>query len=144
MHSVIWFKKLTESARLPTQATSNSAGFDLYSCEDAILKSGERKLIGLGFATEIPGNHYVAIVPRSGLAVKQGVSIVNTPGTIDADYRGEWKVCLINLGNELVHIRKGDRIAQGIMSRYEKVKFEEVESLGETQRSSGGFGSTGT
>ena len=144
MRNVIWFKRLSVDAMLPRHATVDSAGFDLYSCEDAILRSSERKLIGLGFATEIPKNHYVAIVPRSGLAVKQGVSIVNTPGTIDADYRGEWKVCLINLGNELVHIRKGDRIAQGIMLRYEKVEFKEVESLEETQRSTGGFGSLGS
>lgn len=144
MSNKVLFRRLLTSAVLPKHATANSAGFDLYSCENTILKSGERKLIGLGFATEIPEGYYVAIVPRSGMAVKQGVTVVNTPGTIDADYRGEWKVCLINLGNELVYIKKGDRIAQGIMLKYEKAKFEEVESLEETQRSSGGFGSTGT
>ena len=144
MSNVIWFKRLLKDAQLPKHATEGSAGFDFYSCHDAILRSGERKVFDLGFAAQIPENHYVAINPRSGLAVKQGISIINAPGVVDCDYRGSWKVCLINLGNELVHIRKGDRIAQGIMLRYENVEVKKVENLEETQRSTGGFGSTGS
>lgn len=135
-------KLLTESAKLPIYATENSAGLDLFSDEETILEPGEIKAIRTGIAIEIPEGYEGQIRPRSGLALK-GITVANAPGTIDSDYRGEVKVILINLSKERFKIEKGMRIAQLVISKYEKVQVKKVEKLSETKRGEGGFGSTG-
>ena len=136
-------KKLNSNAVIPIYQTKEAAGFDLHSIEDVILKIGERKLISTGLAFEIEYGYEVQIRPRSGLAFKYGITVLNTPGTIDSDYRGEIKVLLINLGEKDFEIKKGDRIAQAIVTPVIQAEIVEVESLSETDRGSGGFGSTG-
>jgi len=130
---------------LPEYATEGSAGMDLRAnLDDAIsLQPFERKLIPTGLFLEIPEGFEGQVRPRSGLAIKHGLTCLNSPGTIDADYRGEVKVILINLSQETQTIQPGDRIAQLIISSFERVKWEEVELLEETQRNEGGFGHTG-
>lgn len=130
---------------LPAYATQLAAGADLFAAvdEDVTLATLERKLIPTGIAIALPAGYEAQIRPRSGLAYKQGISLVNTPGTIDADYRGEIKVLLINLGAEPVVISRGMRIAQMIVSPVLQVQFQLVESLDDTARGEGGFGSTG-
>ncbi|MDX1974808.1 MAG: dUTP diphosphatase [Rickettsiales bacterium] len=131
---------------LPEYATELSAGVDLMAAIDAevTLKPMERRLIETGIAIALPANYEAQIRPRSGLAFKHGISLVNTPGTIDADYRGELKVLLINLGQEPFVITRGMRIAQMVVAPVSRVSFEVAESLEDTERSAGGFGSTGT
>jgi len=136
-------KKLKQEARIPSYQTKEAAGFDLHSIEDVILKPGERKLIGTGLAFEIEYGYEVQIRPRSGLAFKHGITVLNTPGTIDSDYRGEIKVLLINHSNEEFEIKKGDRIAQAIVAPVIQAEIVEVEELSDTTRGEGGFGSTG-
>jgi dUTP pyrophosphatase len=130
---------------LPAYETIHSAGMDLRAdLESAVLLNPmERKLIPTGLHIELPEGHEAQIRPRSGLAYKHGISIVNSPGTIDADYRGEIKVLLINLSTEPFEINSGDRIAQMIISRHEKVEWQQVEILNETTRGAGGYGHTG-
>ena len=130
---------------LPEYATSGSSGMDIraFLSEPVILKSLERMLIPTGLFIEIPPGFEAQIRPRSGLAIKQGLTCLNTPGTIDADYRGEVKVILINLSGEEQIVHSGDRIAQMVIQKVEKVLWKATESLGETERSSGGFGHTG-
>jgi dUTP pyrophosphatase len=130
---------------LPAYETAHAAGMDLRAdVEDTVqLKPFERKLIPTGLHIELPEGFEAQIRPRSGLAFKHGISIVNSPGTIDADYRGEIKVLLINLSNETFEINAGDRIAQMIVARHEKVSWQEVEVLNETSRGAGGYGHTG-
>jgi dUTP pyrophosphatase len=130
---------------LPAYETTHSAGMDLRADLDAsvLLSPMERKLVPTGLYIELPEGFEAQIRPRSGLAYKHGISIVNSPGTIDADYRGEIKVLLINLSNEPFEINTGDRIAQMIVSRHEKVNWHEVEILNETSRGAGGYGHTG-
>ena len=130
----------------PEYQTDMSAGMDLhaYTEENIILKPLERILIPTGLYIELPAGYEAQVRPRSGLAVKNGITVLNTPGTIDTDYRGEIKVILINLSNEDFIIRNGDRIAQLIINRYEKIRWTIVNELNDTQRKSGGFGSTGT
>lgn len=130
---------------LPAYETAHSAGMDLRAdLENTVLLDPlERKLIPTGLQIELPEGFEAQIRPRSGLAFKHGISIVNSPGTIDADYRGEIKVLLINLSNESFEINSGDRIAQMIVARHEKVNWEEVEILNETSRGAGGYGHTG-
>jgi dUTP pyrophosphatase len=130
---------------LPAYETIHSAGMDLRAdLESAVLLNPmERKLIPTGLHIELPEGHEAQIRPRSGLAYKHGISIVNSPGTIDADYRGEIKVLLINLSTEPFEINSGDRIAQMIVSRHEKVEWQQVEILNETTRGAGGYGHTG-
>jgi len=130
---------------LPAYETAHSAGMDLRAdLENTVLLDPlERKLIPTGLHIELPEGFEAQIRPRSGLAFKHGISIVNSPGTIDADYRGEIKVLLINLSNESFEINSGDRIAQMIVARHEKVNWEEVEILNETSRGAGGYGHTG-
>jgi dUTP pyrophosphatase len=140
-------KRLSESTAdipLPSYATEHASGLDLRTVEDITLAPGEFKAIPTGIAIEIPEGFEGQIRPRSGLALKFGIGCLNSPGTIDADYRGEVKVLLINHGKEVVHFQRGDRIAQLIISKYEKVEVELVEELKETARSEGGFGHTGT
>ena len=130
---------------LPAYETIHSAGMDLRAdLESAVrLNPMERKLIPTGLSIELPEGFEAQIRPRSGLAFKHGIGIVNSPGTIDADYRGEIKVLLINLSNEPFEINTGDRIAQMIVARHEKVSWQEVEVLNETTRGAGGYGHTG-
>lgn len=130
---------------LPAYETIHAAGMDLRADLEApvLLNPMERKLIPTGLHIELPEGFEAQIRPRSGLAFKHGIGIVNSPGTIDADYRGEIKVLLINFSAEPFEINSGDRIAQMIVSRYEKVSWEEVEILNETSRGTGGYGHTG-
>ncbi|GAA5252622.1 dUTP diphosphatase [Candidatus Rickettsia kedanie] len=130
---------------LPEYATEHSAGMDLIAANEQpiTIKVGEIQLIPTGIAIALPDSFEAQIRPRSGLAVKHGITVANSPGTIDADYRGEIKVILINLGKEDFAIEKGMRIAQMIISKYERILWEESSSLTATMRGSGGFGSTG-
>ena len=128
---------------LPSYATEHSSGLDLRSVEEVTFKPGEWKLVPTGLAVEIPEGYEGQVRPRSGLAVKHGITCLNTPGTIDADYRGEVKVLLINLGTEPVAFKRGERIAQLIISRYERVEVVEAEELADSERGAGGFGHTG-
>lgn len=130
---------------LPVYETASSAGMDLRAnlSETVVLKPMERKLIPSGLFIELPVGFEAQIRPRSGLALKNGISILNSPGTIDADYRGEIKILLINFSETDFEINNGDRVAQMIISRHEKISWEEVEFLTETVRGSGGYGHTG-
>ena len=128
---------------LPSYATTGSAGLDLRSADALTLKPGARALISTGIAIALPDNHEAQVRPRSGLAVKYGITVLNAPGTIDADYRGEIKVPLINLGAEDFSIAKGDRIAQMVIAPVVQVELDEVTSLDQTARGAGGFGSSG-
>ena len=130
---------------LPQYATSQSAGIDLRAnlSEAVTLKPMERKLIPTGLFIELPEGYEAQIRPRSGLALKHGITVLNTPGTIDADYRGEIGVILINLSNEDFTIEHGERICQMVIARHEQAEWIEVEELNETERGAGGFGHTG-
>lgn len=143
--SEILIKKIFKDVNLPKYETGGSSGLDLeaYVNTDIILTPGERKLIPTGISVAIPDTMEIQIRPRSGLAFKNGISVVNTPGTIDSDYRGEIKVLLINHGKENFIIKKFQRIAQMVVSPIIKVKLKVVEELPETIRGEGGFGSTG-
>ncbi len=128
---------------LPSYATAGSAGLDLRSAEALIMKPLTRALVATGISIALPENHEAQVRPRSGLAVKHGVTVLNAPGTIDADYRGEIKVPLINLGTEDFKIERGDRIAQMVIAPVVQVSLIEVKSLDTTARGSAGFGSSG-
>ncbi|WP_181305021.1 dUTP diphosphatase [Rufibacter sp. XAAS-G3-1] len=130
---------------LPAYATEHSAGLDLRANLEApvALKPLQRTLIPTGLSIELPEGHEAQIRPRSGLAFKHGISIVNSPGTIDADYRGEIKVLLVNLSDTDFVVEDGERIAQMVVAKYERVTWETAEELTETQRGAGGYGSTG-
>jgi dUTP pyrophosphatase len=139
----------SESAKdlaLPAYATEHSAGMDLLAAvtENVVLKTGERKLVPTGLSIALPDGYEAQIRPRSGLALKNGVSLVNSPGTIDADYRGEIGVIVINHGAEPFTIERGMRIAQMVIAPYTRAQFSEVLELPTSSRGSGGFGSTGT
>jgi dUTP pyrophosphatase len=140
---VLKIKKLNKDAVIPAYQTKEAAGFDLHSIEDVVIKPGERKLIGTGLAFEIEFGYEVQIRPRSGLAYKHGITVLNTPGTIDSDYRGEIKVLLINHGDKEFEIKKNERIAQAVIAPVIQAEIVEVEELSDTERGSGGFGSTG-
>src|SRR4051812_2641192 len=128
---------------LPSYATPGAAGMDVVAAESLTLAPGARHAVATGFAVAIPAGYEVQVRPRSGLALKHGITCLNTPGTIDEDYRGEVKVILANLGTEPFEVRRGERIAQLVPAPVLKAAFREVEALGETSRGSGGFGSTG-
>lgn len=128
---------------LPSYETAGSAGMDVRAAEEMTLAPGERGLVGTGLAFAIPAGYEIQVRPRSGLALKKGISIPNTPGTIDSDYRGELKVILLNHGDQDFIIERGDRIAQIVVAPVQRGIFVEVADLDETQRGSGGFGSTG-
>jgi dUTP pyrophosphatase len=132
-----------EGLSLPTRATSGSAGFDIASAESGTLQPGARRLFATGFAVAIPAGYEIQIRPRSGLALKFGVTLPNTPATIDSDYRGELLVALVNLGAEPFEVTRGMRIAQLVVGRVEPAEFRTVEELPATERGPGGFGSTG-
>lgn len=128
---------------LPRYASEDAAGLDVGAAEDLILQPGERHAVATGFAIEIPRGYEVQVRPRSGLAIKHGITCLNTPGTIDSDYRGEVKVILINLGSEPFEIRRGERIAQLVPAPVLRADFVEAVELSDTERGSAGFGSTG-
>jgi dUTP pyrophosphatase len=142
----ILIKRLSKEVLLPKYETSGSSGMDIAAfIEKKIeIKPGEKALVPSGFSVSIPEGLEIQIRPRSGLAVKNGISVLNTPGTIDADYRGEIKVLLINLSKETFIVENGSRIAQMVVCPIIQAKLHEVEELSETIRGSGGFGSTGT
>lgn len=130
---------------LPEYQTPLSAGLDLRAnlSESIILQPLDRKLIGTGLFIELPAGFEAQIRPRSGLAYKYGLSVLNTPGTIDADYRGEVKVLLVNLSKEPFKVEDGERIAQMVVAKHEQIKWQPVQELSDTERGSGGYGSTG-
>ncbi|AGA80280.1 dUTP diphosphatase [Echinicola vietnamensis] len=130
---------------LPEYQTDLSAGLDLRAnlAEPITLKPLERTLVGTGLFMELPAGHEAQIRPRSGLAYKHGITVLNSPGTIDADYRGEIKVLLVNLSNAPFEINDGERIAQMVVARHEQIQWKEAAEVSETQRGAGGFGSTG-
>ena len=143
----IKFKLLREGAKVPYYATSGAAGADLYLCDEhdneITLVPFEGRLFGTGLAMQIPHGYEVQVRPRSGLAAKHGVTVVNSPGTIDSDYRGEVKVILMNQGKDAVTFKTGDRIAQMVVSKVYTPVFQVVEELNDTDRGEGGMGSTG-
>ncbi len=128
---------------LPQYATEGAAGMDVVSAEDMTLAPGARHAVATGLALAIPPGYEIQVRPRSGLALKHGVSVPNTPGTIDSDYRGELKVILVNHGDEPFAIRRGDRVAQLVLAPVTRATWDEVADLDETARGAGGFGSTG-
>ena len=129
----------------PFYATELSAGMDLKAAIEEPVELGPlcRAMVPTGLYIELPAGYEAQVRPRSGLAAKHGVTVCNSPGTIDADYRAEIKVILVNVSNEKFVINPGERIAQMVIAKYEKIEWEEVEQLGETERGTGGFGSTG-
>lgn len=133
------------SHALPSYETIASAGMDLraHIVDAIVLKPLERKIIPTGLFMELPVGYEAQVRPRSGLAAKQGVSVLNSPGTIDADYRGEIGVILVNLSNDIFTINNGDRVAQMVIAKHERAEWNEVINLSETSRGEGGFGSTG-
>ena len=139
------FKVKSLSGRYPKYATEGSSGMDLcaYLDEPIVLKPMERRLIPTGLFAEIPAGYEGQVRARSGLAIKHGIGLVNSIGTIDSDYRGEYLIPLINFGSEDFVINDGDRIAQLVIAKYEKVEIEPVEELSDTERGEGGFGHTG-
>src|SRR5210317_1155580 len=144
----IYKKSNRETIKLPQYQTTGSSGLDLVAnlkqdTEQITIKPNKWELIPTGITIELPDGCEAQIRPRSGLAYKYGVTVLNSPGTIDNDYRGEIKIILINHRHEDFNVKNGDRIAQMIISKYEKVKIEEIEFLTETSRNDGGFGSTG-
>ena len=132
-----------EGLPLPSYATDGAAGLDIVAAEDVTLAPGQRHAVATGFAIAIPQGHEVQVRPRSGLALRHGITCLNTPGTIDHDYRGEVKVILANLGSEPFEVRRGERIAQLVPAPVLRAQFSEVAELGATSRGAGGFGSTG-
>lgn len=128
---------------LPAYATVGAAGMDVVSAEDVTIAPGARHPVASGFAVAIPEGYEIQVRPRSGLALKHGITVPNTPGTIDSDYRGELKVILINHGAEDFAIARGDRVAQLVLAPVTQARWTEVDDLDETARGAGGFGSTG-
>jgi dUTP pyrophosphatase len=141
----IGIKRLSgaEGLPLPAYASDGAAGLDVVAAEDLILAPGARHAVATGFALAIPPGFEVQVRPRSGLALKHGITCLNTPGTIDSDYRGEVKVILANLGAEPFEVRRGERIAQLVPAPVLRAAFREVDELDSTGRGAGGFGSTG-
>jgi dUTP pyrophosphatase len=142
----IQINKLSNEVSIPKYETPGSSGMDLAAYVEAaiIINPGDKALIPTGFSLSIPQGYEVQIRPRSGLAAKKGITVLNTPGTIDSDYRGEIKVILINLSKDKFTIKNGDRIAQMIVCPVIQARLEEVQELSDTARGTGGFGSTGT
>ncbi|MDR0879297.1 MAG: dUTP diphosphatase [Clostridioides sp.] len=136
-------KRLNGEAKLPSFAHIGDAGMDLYSVEEIVIESGETALVSTGIAIELPKNTEAQVRPRSGLALKHSVTVLNTPGTIDEGYRGELRVILINHGKEAFKVEKHMKIAQMLVKPTYAVNIEEVEELSDSERGEGGFGSTG-
>ena len=139
----IKFKKLKEDSILPEYMSNGSSGADIFSGENITISPGNISLVPTGFSMAIPEGYEGQIRPRSGLALKHGITVLNAPGTIDSDYRGEVKIILINLGKENFIINKGDRIAQLVIGEVKRPAFQLVAELDETERNEGGFGHTG-
>jgi dUTP pyrophosphatase len=141
----VQIKRLPHGAGLPlpAYATSGAAGMDVVSAEEVTIVPGARHAVATGLAMAVPAGYEIQVRPRSGLALKHGISVPNTPGTIDSDYRGELKVILINLGAEPFAIQRGDRVAQLVLAPVVKAAWDEVAELDATARGEGGFGSTG-
>lgn len=135
--------KLHPEAIIPAYQSEGASGFDLCALESLEIPPLGRALVSTGIAVALEAGYELQVRPRSGLALKHGITVLNTPGTVDSDYRGELKVILINLGEKSFVITKGERIAQGVVSQVERVEMVEVETLDETKRGTGGFGSTG-
>jgi dUTP pyrophosphatase len=135
---------LSEGLPIPSPATPGSAGYDLASAEDGDLAPLERRLFRTGFSIAVPAGYECQLRPRSGLALRHGITLPNTPATIDSDYRGELMVALVNLGTETFRVTRGMRIAQMIVARVERVTFRPVDALPPTARGAGGFGSSGS
>lgn len=137
--------KTAEDLPLPRYMSGGSSGMDLYAAvdEDTVIDPGGFRLVPTGIHLQLPAGYEGQVRPRSGLAAKYGVTVLNTPGTIDSDYRGEIKIILINLGREPFVIKRGDRIAQLVISRYERVELVPAECLEDSERGTGGFGHTG-
>lgn len=143
-HVVVPIKRIDPAVELPSYAYEGDAGLDLRSNEDVVLAPLERRLVGTGLAVAIPEGYAGFVQPRSGMALKRGLSMANTPGLIDSHYRGELKVCAVNLDPETpISIERGERIAQLVIQRVPTVTLVEVEDLDETDRGTGGFGSSG-
>lgn len=141
---VLPIKRLDPDVPLPSYAYEGDAGLDLRSSEDVTLSPGERRLVSTGLAVAIPEGYAGFVQPRSGLALREGLSMANTPGLIDSHYRGELKVCAVNLDRtEPIHIARGERIAQLVVQRVPVVELHEVDELDSTDRGTGGFGSSG-
>ena len=132
-----------EGLPLPAYSTAGSSGMDVVAAEDLDLAPGQRHAVATGFKVAIPEGYEIQVRPRSGLALKHGISVPNTPGTIDSDYRGELKIIVINHGSEPFPIRRGERIAQLVPAAVTQGSWDEVEQLDDTRRGTGGFGSTG-
>jgi dUTP pyrophosphatase len=141
--TLIKIKKTHPDAIIPAYQTKGAAGFDFHSVDYHLIMPGDTKLIDTGIAVELPECIELQVRPRSGLSFKTGIRVANSPGTVDEDFRGSIQVILQNTGALPFEIKKGDRIAQGVLSRFEKGEFLEIESLSETERGEKGFGSTG-
>lgn len=143
--AILCFKREENGAdlELPSYQTSGAAGMDVRAAENCTLAPNETKLVATGFSMAIPTGFEAQLRPRSGLALKHGITLLNSPATIDSDYRGEVKVILTNLGREEFEVNRGDRIAQMVIARVERLKLEIVDELDQTHRGSGGFGHTG-
>jgi dUTP pyrophosphatase len=139
----VQIKKVHPDAIVPKYQTAGAAGVDLCSVEDVTIGEGDKALVATGLSMAIPHGWEGQVRPRSGLAVKSALTVLNSPGTIDSDYRGEVKVILINHGHGVFHVRKGDRIAQMVFALVGRAEFDEVQDLESTGRGAGGFGSTG-
>ena len=137
------FIRIREGAQIPARATRDAAGYDLSSAESCTVPSGGRVLVHTGVSVRIPRHYHIEIRPRSGLALRHGITVLNTPGTVDADYRGEIGVIMVNLSNEEFTVNDGDRIAQMVVARHEQVEWQPVETLADSERGEGGFGHTG-
>ena len=135
-------RKINPDAKIPCYAHPGYAGMDLFSCEDYILKPGERRLFPTGLQMELPKGYEMQIRPKSGLALKHGITVLNTPGTIDSSYRGEVGIILFNSSGENYEVKSGEKIAQAVISKFETASIVEINELSETSRGEGGFGST--
>ncbi|MEE2897186.1 MAG: dUTP diphosphatase [Gemmatimonadota bacterium] len=147
MSSLVRFRRLPSNPDLPlpSRATPHAAGYDIRSAEqEVVLESGDIRLVSTGLLMELPEGMECQVRPRSGLALKHGITLPNSPGTIDPDYRGELRIIMQNLGPQAVTLHRGERIAQLVFSRFEAPEVVEVDELSETARGKGGFGSTGT
>lgn len=135
--------KISPDAKIPEYAHEGDSGMDLYADEDAVIGPFERKAIGTGLKIEIPLGYEAQVRPKSGLALNNGITVLNTPGTVDSGYRGEVKVILANISKEAYKVEKGKKIAQLVFAKVENAEIKEVDELSDTSRKEGGFGSTG-
>jgi len=139
----IKIKKLHNNAIIPIYQSSGAAGFDLHALDSMIIRAGQRAIVPTGLAFEIDFGFEVQVRPRSGLALKNGITVLNSPGTVDSDYRGEIKIILVNHGDKDFCVNVGDRIAQAVVCEVHRAEFEEVDEISQTVRGDGGFGSSG-